>query len=137
MIDIGERADASISHARKARKAHRCCECFRRIAAGEHYHVEKILFDGRWDTFRTCSQCRVAQLWLAENCGGYVFECAREEMLEHAREYRPLAFGLYRVAVGMRRGWRRFGRDEIMSPPKMPGSIASVVEPRAALGRHA
>ena len=40
----------------RARKQHRCCECYGIIEPGEKYHV----FKGVWDvpmTFKTCSDC--------------------------------------------------------------------------------
>lgn len=59
-IDSGEHGDvASLEHydVRTARKPHKCCECQETIRPGENYEVSRLLYDGRWDTFKTCSLC--------------------------------------------------------------------------------
>jgi len=45
----------------KARKCHRCCECQRAIAPGEHYWRAKGLWEGEWSSFSTCAECQ--RLW--------------------------------------------------------------------------
>ena len=45
----------------KARKCHRCCECQRAIAPGEHYWRAKGLWEGEWSAFSTCAGCQ--NLW--------------------------------------------------------------------------
>jgi len=42
---------------RKARKAHRCCECHSMIQPGEHYHVHKGIWDGEPAEFKVCPEC--------------------------------------------------------------------------------
>jgi len=41
----------------KARKEHRCCECRRIIKKGEQYNNTSGLWDGGWDTYKTCTDC--------------------------------------------------------------------------------
>ncbi len=41
----------------RARKAHRCCECRGAIPAGEIYRLASGLWDGGWDTYKTCLDC--------------------------------------------------------------------------------
>jgi hypothetical protein len=41
----------------KARKDHRCVECRETIAKGQKHEYIKGLWDGRFDTFRTCLSC--------------------------------------------------------------------------------
>ena len=49
---------------RKAKKPHRCCECYQEIPKGEEYYFAKGCWDGRWDEFKTCLQCH-------DQCGDY------------------------------------------------------------------
>lgn len=42
---------------RRARKAHRCCECGRTIGAGEVYEHASGVWDGGPDAFKTCGRC--------------------------------------------------------------------------------
>lgn len=42
---------------RKARKAHRCCECGGTIRAGERYRYASGVWDGYPDSFKTCVLC--------------------------------------------------------------------------------
>jgi len=41
----------------KARVEHQCCECGETIQPGQHYERTEGLWDGRWDTFKTCAPC--------------------------------------------------------------------------------
>jgi len=45
----------------KARKSHRCCECQKAIAPGQHYWKAKGLWEGEWSAFSTCPECQ--NLW--------------------------------------------------------------------------
>ncbi len=51
-IDVG---DVRI---RKARKKHRCQECWELICPGEHYEHVKGLCDGSWFSHKTCMSCK-------------------------------------------------------------------------------
>ena len=42
---------------RKARKSHKCCECFRQINIGEKYQYVSGIWDGDPDSFKTCLSC--------------------------------------------------------------------------------
>lgn len=108
---------------RTARKAHRCNECGRDIHPGEQYRSLFQVYDGSPGTFKTCQHCRVAQTWLIENCGGYMIEDVYSEMKEHAEEYPDMRVPLYRIAVGMKRHWRRFDSAGLMALPAMPPTI--------------
>ena len=88
-----------------ARQCHQCRECRRDIAAGERYHVERYVWEGRMHTHRTCAHCKVARRWLEDRCGGYTYGDVREDVVEHARNV-GRNFALMRAAVGMRRKWR-------------------------------
>lgn len=56
----------------KARKPCRCCECAQPIAVGEEYHRVKSLYDGHWNTYRTCVVCQWfrARVYEAERKAG-------------------------------------------------------------------
>lgn len=46
------------AHIVRARKLHYCDECYAEtIQPGQLYERVGSLFDGRWDTVRTCSEC--------------------------------------------------------------------------------
>jgi hypothetical protein len=103
-----------------ARKDHRCSECGRTIARGETYVRVKAHGD-RWDTWRTCSHCHVAQTWLHQQCRGFLHGCVEEDIHEHFQEYHLRSLGC--LLVGMRRQWRRFDGRGNLPLPKMPGEI--------------
>jgi len=42
----------------RARKTHVCCECHRTINIGEQYELYKGLWDGNWDAYKTCIDCK-------------------------------------------------------------------------------
>lgn len=58
-IDTGDDVAAIYSRRdiKRARKAHRCCECRRVIPRGAPYRYETVLFEGRWDSYHTCTLC--------------------------------------------------------------------------------
>lgn len=41
----------------KGRKDYRCCECSRPLPKGTIHHADTGLWDGGWDTYRTCMLC--------------------------------------------------------------------------------
>ena len=41
----------------KSIKKHKCCECKRTIEKGEEYEKASGMWDGRFDGFKTCSDC--------------------------------------------------------------------------------
>lgn len=53
----GESADVSNVHWPKARKEHTCCECGAAIIPGQRYERASGLWDGSWDTYKTCKVC--------------------------------------------------------------------------------
>ncbi len=40
-----------------ARTRHRCCECYGVIEPGERYHLDSGVWDGAWQSFKTCDDC--------------------------------------------------------------------------------
>lgn len=54
-----------------ARKHHTCVECGDPIARGTKYEHVKGLWDGRWDTYRTCLSCVEIRDHFA--CDGWIY----------------------------------------------------------------
>lgn len=109
--------------ARVAKKEHKCSECSRLILTGEKYRSAFMVFESHPAAFKTCRHCRVGQQWLLDNCGTFAHGGLMEEMEEHIGEYPDIAFGLYRIKVGMRRRWRSFSGAELLPEQKQAGSI--------------
>lgn len=105
----------------RAKKAHKCNECGRPIEPGETYRCTSGLGDGCWTVNKVCAHCTVAAKWLLHNCHGYMDTCVREDIEHHVEDYRRM--DLARVAVGMRRKWKRVRRTEMMPIPQMPRPI--------------
>jgi len=63
-----------------ARKPHRCCECGEIIQPGQKHHKVRGLWDGSWDTFRTCMTCYNIRDHYCSH--GYVFGGLREALGE-------------------------------------------------------
>jgi len=124
----GDRADVWTETGRKARKDHRCTECGRTIVKSEIYWRAFTLFDGRCDTYKTCTHCRVGQAWLIDNCGIFLHHGLDEEMAEHAEDYPSIRFGFLRIRVGMHRKWQRFDGAGLMPLPPAPRDVAHVME---------
>lgn len=118
-IDDAEHFVIEESGHRNARKPHVCSECRRQIEIGETYYWSRGLMsgDGWWKT-KQCAHCEVGKDWLTKECGGWCFDMVREEVHEHAEDYR--SFGLYRLSVGANRKWQRFDGAGLMPIPKMP-----------------
>lgn len=83
MVDSGEYWQFAAYVMRRARKEHRCGECRRTINPGERYEHVSGLYDGRWDTERTCEQCRTAARWLEVVCCGFLYGAIKEDLGEH------------------------------------------------------
>lgn len=103
---------------RKARKAHACCECGRRIEPGETYEYVAGKIDGDFRQWKTCAHCSAAGSWLDEECNGHLFGGIAVDLNEHwnygyEAPYRSV--WLARAIVGMRRQWRT-RRGALMQP---------------------
>ena len=112
--DCDERYSVYYKQVKRARKEHKCCECRRAIAPGEPYQFSKGLYDGTWDTWHMCQHCLIGAEWLVEQCGGYVYASVREEIREHADEYKSVSFALNKFYVGARQRWLKFDRSGLM-----------------------
>lgn len=117
-IDDAERCAVWNQRDLVARAPHVCSECRRTIERGEPYRRIGWLFDGGWSTSKICAHCRIGADWLNAECSGHMADGVREEILEHAEEYRDV--GLWRLTAGMERKWQRFDGAGLMPVPKMP-----------------
>ena len=61
-----------------ARKQHKCCECHRVINPKEKYEKIAGMWDGRFDTYKTCSDC--TEIRNAFFCNGWIFEHVFEDL---------------------------------------------------------
>lgn len=89
----------------KAKKGHKCRECWRVIDKGERYHREVYVFDGVFTTHRTCEHCMVVRGFLRDECGGFLYGGVEEDAREHCFE-RQYGMDLARAVVGMQWKWR-------------------------------
>ena len=81
---------------RRARRAWRCELCFTRIAAGDFYHAQSNVYDGRVYTFRTCLACErdgvCAYASQVADDDGATYEEA-EEWATDAAGWKPVVWG--------------------------------------------
>lgn len=97
----------------RARKEYRCCECDKKIAAGESHEYVFAVSDGYTYQPRTCSHCVGIRRFVAINipcfcwAHGNLIEDAKEAISEaysRARdEVQGVAFGFGRLLVKARR----------------------------------
>ena len=104
---------------RKARKQCQCYECSRPIKPGETYEYVAGMWNGRFDTFRTCSHCLDIRQFVQNSVPCYCWahgsiEEAAQYAIEEAYfrapdEVRGLAFRAYRLLIARNRA-RQEGR---------------------------
>jgi hypothetical protein len=103
---------------RKAKKEHRCHECGRSIPAGEMYLYEAFIYNGDFETHKTCQHCEAVRQWLNDECGGWLYGGVAEDIHEHAED-NHYGMRVKMMSVGLHRQWRRM--DGRMWPvPRMP-----------------
>lgn len=98
--------------ARRARKQHKCQECNRLVAKGEHYWFHASKHDGKFHSSKMCAHCRVAAQWLLRNCRGYLYTQVIEDLQEHAEAN----LAMLRLVVGANRKWRSFANPAVLMP---------------------
>lgn len=120
MID-GVEGFAVLLHSikRKARKEHKCSECYRIIGVGEIYLNEATIWDGKKETIKTCAHCQVVRYWLLAECGGWCYTAVAEDIHEHANDG-WYGKGVIMLSVGIGRQWRKRNGDlwRVPSVPK-------------------
>lgn len=99
--EVYERCD------RKARKQHLCDECRRKINPGEKYENVFGVWEGRADTFKTCSHCLDLRRWTEAHVpcvcwshGNLIEDCA-DTIDRYAHECPGLKFGFLRKRVAI------------------------------------
>lgn len=97
-----------------ARKYHRCSECAGDINVGESYLREKIVCDGGFLTFKTCTSCQYVRVYISAECGGFYYGELEDSLAEHASEHPTIS--IYRALVGMRNKWRHKSGHKIRMP---------------------
>jgi hypothetical protein len=102
---------------RKARKPHRCGECYRQIERGEVYHYAGGMFDGEFWDGKQCSHCNAAAQLLVRECGGFLHAGVVEDLEEHISEPLPWRMQAARYVVAMRRGWKCIRKPGLMPVP--------------------
>lgn len=66
MNDMPESSTIDIRIVR-ARKDHTCCECGKVIKKDSEYEYYHAIWEGKWDTFRTCLRCgKIRELALSK-----------------------------------------------------------------------
>lgn len=63
--------DFIVQEIRKARKPHKCCECYKEIPIGERYEHARGKYEGEMWTAETCLVC--AEIAEAFYCNGRMF----------------------------------------------------------------
>ena len=68
-----------------ARVEHYCCECGDTIQPGSKYQRIKGVWDGKWETFKTCTPCATVRSdyfcsWTFGELGEMVWECLEVEL---------------------------------------------------------
>ena len=85
-VDEGESFSVWEDTTRKASKSWTCCECGDEIKSGSTYEYFRGLFDGSWDTYRTCARCALVA---ADFFRGRMLGCMVEDFqAEHGFDYR-------------------------------------------------
>lgn len=110
---------------RKAAKDHACEECRRIIKRGERYEYVAGRWEDDFNTFKTCAHCVGARSWLLKECAGFVHGGVLEDLEEHRYEGQKYGARLLRLIVGIRRDWKRFKGDGLMTvPPDLKAASA-------------
>lgn len=63
-----------------ARKQHKCCECSGVIEPGKKYHYVRGLWEGSFETFKTCMPCKTIRDEYC--CWGFIFGELSETIYE-------------------------------------------------------
>lgn len=116
MVDGGDDTWVPLpSTIQRANKEHKCLECQRTIAKGEHYEKSAGISDGQYYNSKTCAHCMVAREWLLVVCNGFLYEGVLEDLQEHWDEqWEVRSWWLGRIVQRMNRRWTR--RDGTLMP---------------------
>lgn len=89
----------------------------------------------RPQSFVTCARCLAARQWLRDWCGGWLFDCVLDEIVEHWDEGEvPATFAFARLVVWIKHRWTFRGRT--ITPAEVTAlveaSLRSFKDPLAA-----
>ena len=93
----------------RARKAHFCYECDRKIAPGEHYEYNIGKWEGSIETSKTCFHCLALRDYIIAHVPcfcwmhGSIIDDAIETAKEWSHEAPGLLFGAYRLKIHIKR----------------------------------
>lgn len=118
MIDDCDRANVYVARTFRARKQHRCQECWRLIEPGENYERVFMAYDGTAYTSKTCQHCVGARKLLIKHCDGFLHESVLEDLQNHISEALPWSMQAARFVVAMRRKWIPFSGAGMMAVPR-------------------
>ena len=108
---------------RKARKAHQCNTCSRRIDPGEYYESQFGIYEGTAMRFKQCGHCvAVWLLWHPEDGDGLISENGYDEWQVNAY---PSSVSEARAIVCFRRQWRRNDGSLFPLPTLAPSEVAA------------
>jgi hypothetical protein len=105
----------------KARKPHKCSECYRVITVGETYRSVFGVWEGNAQTFHWCAHCDAAQTVVAAvtDCRCYSFGGLWDDFHETAENFKELQ----RIYYAVRRKWtyrRGPQKGQLMPIPNVP-----------------
>ncbi|MFF2822642.1 hypothetical protein ACFVRV_06265 [Arthrobacter koreensis] len=111
---------------RKARKAHQCSTCRRRIDPGETYATSFTVWDGMAYRWKWCAHCEaVWSIWCPEDFDGMISEDGYDSWAsDHARDLQEL-----RNMVYYRQQWRRQDGNLHPIPTRPVGATTTTQEP--------
>lgn len=96
----GDQPEFCRETARKARKSHKCSECYREIAKHENYREVTGMWDGVFDRYRICCDCvSVYDELVCNACYGHLWDAVHENIIrENAVPGAECMIALTRVA---------------------------------------
>ena len=88
-MDVNDYSEVLSDIMPTARKEHRCIECNRAIHIGEKYRKENTIYDGRFETYKTCIDCNSIRNEFI--CGGWYWGEILEAVAEIENKLGQLA----------------------------------------------
>jgi hypothetical protein len=116
----------------KARKAHRCTECWGTIEKGETYHRIEGMWD-RWETHKFCMHCKKLRDYFSKDCRWDDQPCFGElnDYVFEGRKSNPAVMHFYIATIRMRGGkvqdWQQEHLDKCRA--HQPGEFPPGIDP--------
>lgn len=77
-VDDADGPTFATEELRWAAKRHWCCECRRKISPGELYENTRGMWDGKFETYKTCYDCRSVRRTMFKR--GWTYEMIWEDI---------------------------------------------------------